>query len=74
MSIDSLNMLDHYTSEEIAGFYSKNNEEWPQKFKDIVNVHLANELLDSWLSSHDDEEYEDRVLNMIEDYGWMENK
>lgn len=66
-------MLDHYTSEEIRGFYREDHNKWPQKFKDIIHVHLANELLDMWLESHDDNDYEERVIDMVENYGWLSN-
>ena len=61
-----MNILDHYSSEELRGFYDQSPDKWPEKLRNMAHNWLAQELLDSWLSNADDDQYEDRMLDIIQ--------
>lgn len=61
-----MNVFDAYTLDEVKGFHASPPETWPDLFRRCIERHLANELLDAWLESHDDDEIEDRMRDVIE--------
>lgn len=56
-----------YTAAQVKEIFEKPTSKWPEDFLNYVNNIFASELLDQWLYSHDDEDYRDKVKEIIED-------
>lgn len=57
----SYNIYDFYTKTDISKLLNSPPELWPQKFKDIMLLNFANELVSEWLENHSDEEYYNKI-------------
>jgi hypothetical protein len=62
-----MSIFDDYTPEQLREVFREPTNSWPEDFICFVNDELSDDLLDQWLESHDDEEYRDKVKNIIED-------
>jgi len=64
------NIFDHYSPYQLRQIFVE--KEWPKDFLDAIHREIAYELLDSWLENVDDEAYNERVRNIIENltYGY----
>lgn len=63
-----MNIFDMYTSQELKDNLKKPTEEWPEDFLLFVNDIIASELLDDWLENTTEEEYINRVKEIVEYY------
>ena len=61
-----MNIFDMYTSKELKDTLSKSPEHWPEEFLLYVNDIIASELLDDWLENTTEEEYINRVKEVVE--------
>jgi ABC-type Zn uptake system ZnuABC Zn-binding protein ZnuA len=64
------NIFDYYSPYQLRQIFVE--KEWPKDFIDTIHREIAYELLDSWLENVDDETYDERVRNIIENltYGY----
>jgi hypothetical protein len=67
-----MSIFDDYTPAQMREIFLEPTNSWPEDFICFVNDELSDDLLDQWLESHSDEEYRDKVKNIIEDttYGY----
>lgn len=63
-----MNIFDMYTSQELKDNLKKPTEEWSEDFLLFVNDIIASELLDDWLENTTEEEYINRVKEIVEYY------
>lgn len=59
-------IFDSYTPYQLRQIFLDKDNEWPEDFRRFVHDEIANELLDSWLESIDDDIYDERVRDIIE--------
>jgi|LakMenE01Jun11ns_1017448.scaffolds.fasta_scaffold9950157_3 hypothetical protein len=67
-----MDIFDSYSAAELREIFRDPTESWPENFCNFVNQQLADDLLDQWLEQSSDNEYRDRVKDIIEDltYGY----
>jgi hypothetical protein len=63
-----MNIFDHYSAAELHSIFRDPTESWPEDFCNFVNRQLADDLLDGWLDNSSDNEYRDRIQDIIEDW------
>ena len=66
------NIFDKYSAYELRQIYASPISDWPEPFKNWIHKEIAESLLDSWLKNVDDNEYRDRVHEIVENmtYGY----
>ena len=69
----SYNIFDNYTQNEIKDIIRTETKDWPEKFKDIMLVHLANELVAEWLDNNSEDQYRLKIVTMVNNYGWLDS-
>jgi hypothetical protein len=62
-----MSIFDDYTPEQLREVFREPTNSWPEDFICFVNDELSDDLLDNWLENHTDEEYRDKIKNIIED-------
>ena len=67
-----MDIFDSYSAAELREIFRDPTESWPENFCNFVNRQLADDLLDQWLEQSSDNEYRDRVKDIVEDltYGY----
>jgi hypothetical protein len=60
------NIFDKYSAYELRQIYASPISDWPEPFKNWIRKEIAESLLDSWLENVDDNEYRDRVHEIVE--------
>lgn len=67
-----MNIFDKYTAAELRTIFKQKH--WPEDFKNYIHEEIANELLDSWLESVDDDSYKERARSIVENltYGYKD--
>ena len=63
-----MNIFDHYSAAELRDIFRDPTESWPEDFCNFVNRQLADDLLDGWLDNSSDNEYRDRIKDIVEDW------
>jgi len=68
----TMNIFDKYSAYELRQIYASPISDWPEPFKNWIHKEIAESLLDSWLENVDDNEYRDRVHEIVENmtYGY----
>lgn len=61
-------IFDVYTSQELRHFATLPPTSWPLPFREWVNRNFSNDLLDSWLETHDEEEYTAWVREFVNNW------
>jgi hypothetical protein len=61
-------IFDVYTAEELNAYAKLPPNRWPEPFRDWVNRNFSNELLDSWLEAHDEDEYNAWVKEFVNNW------
>jgi hypothetical protein len=66
------NIFDEYTPAQIRDIYQEPFEDWPDDFRHHIHDEIAADLLDSWMEQCEEDEYMERVRQVIEDltYGY----
>lgn len=66
---------DHFSAGDLREMFKKPTNSWSEEYLEVVNQWLADELLDSFLESHDDQQYRERIKGIVEDmtYGYEDN-
>lgn len=62
------NIFDYYTAQEIRDFYHDGMDSWPDNFRHWIHDQMANDLLDQWLETVEDEQYMERARDIIESF------
>lgn len=62
-----MSIFDSYSAAELRDIFCEPTNSWPEDFLCFVNDELSDDLLDQWLESHSDEEYRDKIKDIIED-------
>lgn len=70
-----MGIFDIFTASEMRAIWRDETNAWPENFILCVNDLLANDLLDSWLENHSDEEYRERIREIVEaeTYGYEDD-
>jgi len=70
-----MGIFDIFTASEMRDIWRDETNAWPENFTLCVNDLLANDLLDSWLDNHSDEEYRERIREIVEaeTYGYEDD-
>lgn len=58
-------ILSYYTESQLKNFPNMEVSEWPDVFKQWVNMNLSFMLLQDWLQNHSDSEYKTKVAELI---------
>lgn len=71
-----MGILDTYSAYEVRDIWRDDTNVWPEDFINSVNDVLASDLLDMWLESHNNDEYRERIREIIEDttYGYEDEE
>lgn len=67
---------DHFTAGQLREVFSKPTKSWSKEYRDIVNEILAYELLDAFIENADDEQYRERIKEIVESttYGYQDDE
>lgn len=67
-----MNIFDKYSAYELRQIYASPINDWPKPFKKWIHEEIAESLLYYWLENVDDNEYRDRVHEIVENetYGY----
>lgn len=66
---------DNFSAGQMREMFKKPTNSWSDEFLKVVHQWLADELLDSWLESHDDDQYRERIKDIVEEitYGYEDD-
>lgn len=65
-------IFDHFSGYEIKNYFLKPVSEWPDLLKNIILDCISRELLNNWVEQASKEEYEERMHNIMKDYGYLD--
>lgn len=70
-----MNIFNDYTIAELRDILNEPTNSWPEDFLCFVNDELSDDLLDQWLESHSEEEYVEKVRDIIDSvtYGYEDD-
>ena len=63
-----MSIFDEFNPAEMREIFREPTENWPEDFCVFVNDLLADELLDDWLDNHNDEQYRERIRDVVETF------
>lgn len=66
---------DKFSAGQMRDMFKQPTNSWSEDFIRVVNQWLADELLDSWLGDHDDDQYRERIKDIVEEitYGYEDD-
>ena len=68
-----MSIFDIYSAAELRDIFRDPTESWPENFCNFVNRQLADDLLDGWIENSGDNEYRDRIKDIVEDWTYGYN-
>ena len=62
-----MNWTDLYTAGEMRQIVQQDSNYWPANFLGLVHRWFADELLDDWLNNHDEDQYRDEIVRIVDE-------
>jgi hypothetical protein len=61
------NIFDEYTAAQLREIYQEPFEDWPDDFRHFLHDEIAADFLEAWMEQCEEDEYMERVRQVIED-------